>query len=1692
MQARLIAALAAVALLLLPAALPLTHSAPAGGVAADLEAAAKIHPAFYKKLQSLAGDEEVVVVVRLAPLPKPAADYVRGNYQLAVETLREWARATQEPFIDYVESLGGEVLRTFWIDNIVLVKIRASQVPLLASHPHVVKVFENFEVHLIEPVAERDASVKPGQQVSSWGIFKIDAPGAWAKGYTGEGVRIATLDTGVDITHPALEGKMFTLDPNDPYYPGGWMEFDENGNPVCSQPHDTHGHGTHVSGTALGGDMSEILIGVAPGAQLMHGLVIPGGGGTFAQVLAGIEWAVAPYDCDGEPTGYPAHVISMSLGASSYYGNELLPGIENALLANIIVVAAIGNDGPDTSSNPGNVWGVFGIGATDIDDNVAWFSSGEVVNWPSPPSEWPFYDTYPSTYIKPDFSAPGVDITSAVPGGGYEAWSGTSMATPHVAGTVALILQAMGVLDFNFEDLPETVYEILNESSVDLGDPGQDTRYGWGRINASAAVTIAEQYAKISGVEGYVFDAVDSQPIAWAKVHVVEVNETYTVNRDGYFKIPLDPGNYTLVFHAWGYENKTIQVEVIVLNGTIAGLVYDAQTGDPIAGATVEVVEANATVYTDENGTFQVTVLPGTYTLHVSADGYYNETLTVDVGENETVIVQIPLQRMANGTIAGWVTDASTGDPIANATVWVYVNDQPVYAYTNASGYYELEVPVGTYTVYAAKPGYQQASQPNVTVYENETVIVNFTLEPIPPTVAVVGNVHYYTQPHLAAIVASLGYDVVEYENASDLVADWADGLVYPKVVIIDHWSSDRYSLVDLQVILDLFALAEASGSTLIFLDTSYSGYTGAYMLHQYEADIEAEGYPAPDSYAISYPSPEYVLVYVQDPDHPLFQNVTYDNETEYWFYLADTVESYYADYMIFNFTDDNVTILALVNDTYNGRVGVGVAVWTSPSGAPWFFLASWGESYWMQYYEPGSDGVYSNYSTLIVLENAVRIGMETVSPGIAPDRAAQLLSQLKPLLEPAEPVEPSLYTYIEVYLERQPYGYVTGVVVTEDGEPIAGAKVSAVGTPQSTLTDENGTFTMWLPEGNYTIEVSAEAYYPVYINVTVEANATVDLGVIELEAMPRIAILYDYQLGSFLRQHGYYVVSYDDPYQLAADVAAGLFDLVIWAGHYGTPFPTSSEFWAVVNATESRRISVIWLDSWGYYGYGVKALSAYTGDPATVDDSWGAGNVYIEVLQSHPILEGFEPGQLVEIIAYSDADFAWYDGFTGINLATIVVGGQTYGYGIGYKITESGAKWILLSSFVPTQWNDISYFTEDALRIILNAVEYGLMEPLNVTLSKTEAAVGDEVTVHVAGGQANATYEVYFDDALLGTLQVDENGTGSFTFTVPLVPGGSHTVRVVNETLGQEGLATLRVTAKVAVSPTLVEAPGLVNIEITGLQPSETVHVYLDANWLSKLIMNSSGAFEGVLNIPLVASGTHIIAVVLDNGTVVAEAQLTVTSKLDEIGSDVKSLKTMLSNVQGSLAGLIESSKGEILAAIQTSTGRILVKLDDINSSIAGIVITATGDVKALLDTRIGAVEAGLDALKAEIIGVVQDEAGNLYAVLNTSFGEVLARIDAVNATIVGVTVNAKGEIIATVTDGFNTVNVKLGEIATALDSISAKIDEATENLAEQLAPELEAAKETAETARTTSIAAGAVAAIAAVAAAYGIIRKP
>ncbi|MCL0087392.1 S8 family serine peptidase, partial [Dehalococcoidia bacterium] len=660
-----------------------------------------------------------------------------------VSTLRAHASETQQPIIEFLEEHGAEVHNTFWLNNLILATVNGDVIlELFNEFPQVERVFPNFTVtipDLPEPLTEHlsgEVGASEDPPPPTWGVERIRAPEVWAEEIDGTGVRIAVLDTGVHIAHPDLVGRMWTDDPENPEYPGGWIEFNAWGGIVeGSVPHDTHWHGTHCSGTALGGATGPAAIGVAPGAWLMHALVLPGGGGTFAQVIAGMEWAVEPHDDEGNPAGEPADVVSMSFGAPGFHDAVIEP-IENMIAAGIVPVASIGNDGEGTSGSPGNVFESFGIGATAETDTVPAWSSGQVVDWPA---------SHPDPYIVPDFAAPGVAVLSAVPpdGWGY-AW-GTSMSAPHVAGTVALMLQHRP--DLTVDD----IYELLRFTACDLGDPAQDIRFGWGIIDA--------------------FDAT-------------------------------------------------------LLDSGIVGVVTDAETGAPLAGAAVY-VHGVGTVFTDDAGNYTAWLWPGEYTLTASIFGYGEETAQVTVVEGEFTVQDFALTLLPTGFIAGTVTAAETGEPIAGAVITVL--ETPLAAVTDAEGGYTIEgVPIGTYDVHAAAEGYFPAIAPDVVVEEAETTTVNFALEPA-LVIAVIGD----WEGQLEELLDARGH--LAEPRGWDVIGDMAD---YDVVVV------NRLTDPGEEVFLDFLAEAEEHGVGLLFTSSWPWGWPwGITLLQLHLGDPATQGH---------------------------------------------------------------------------------------------------------------------------------------------------------------------------------------------------------------------------------------------------------------------------------------------------------------------------------------------------------------------------------------------------------------------------------------------------------------------------------------------------------------------------------------------------------------------------------------------------------------------------------------------------------------------------------------------------------------------------------------------------------------------------------------------------------------------------------------------------------------------------------
>ncbi len=418
-----------------------------------------------------------------------------------------------------------------WIVNGYSMKASDKDIAALANNPNVT-VVENFAVRTPEMKPEDSSS---GGGMENWGLAKIGAKSAWSVfGVTGKGVRIGHLDTGVDASHPDLAGKI-----------AAWAEFDGNGNLVASSPHDSGIHGTHTAGILVGGSASGAPIGVAPGAKLVSALVLNGGSGTLVQVLAGMQWVLDP---DGNPaTDDGAQVLSMSLGASGQY--QIFQDVTDRLLAaGVLPVFAVGNSGPGEADAPGNCVGAMAVGATMYSDQVASFSGGGLVNWNN------------KAYVKPEIVAPGYGIPSSIPGGRYQTMSGTSMATPHVAGAAALLLEANPNLSV------DQLRSVLTSTARDLGDPGVDVRYGSGLLNVMAALAGVTQRSIVQGTtQG------EGQPVP-ASIRVLnsagKVVQTARADATtGMFGLSLPNGDYTI--NASYGQVRGLEKSVTAANGTV-------------------------------------------------------------------------------------------------------------------------------------------------------------------------------------------------------------------------------------------------------------------------------------------------------------------------------------------------------------------------------------------------------------------------------------------------------------------------------------------------------------------------------------------------------------------------------------------------------------------------------------------------------------------------------------------------------------------------------------------------------------------------------------------------------------------------------------------------------------------------------------------------------------------------------------------------------------------------------------------------------------------------------------------------------------------------------------------------------------------------------------------------------------------
>jgi subtilisin family serine protease len=315
-----------------------------------------------------------------------------------------------------------------------------------------------------------------------WNVSMIGADRVWEEfGVRGEGIVIGQSDSGVDAAHPALRDSYRGRESGDDY---NWFDPWYGG----KSPYDVNGHGTHTLGTALG----ENGIGIAPGATWFACMNLNRNLGNPALYLDCMQFMLAPFPqggnpfTDGDPTR-AADVLNNSWGCPELEGCDpqaLLYAANHLRDAGIFVVVSAGNDGPNCSTvnAPLSLYdSVFSVGAIDQNGNVTEFSSRGPVTVDG------------SNRIKPDIVAPGRDILSALPGGGYGALEGTSMAGPHVAGAVALLWSAnpslIGDIDRTEQILIETAAPYTGSTSLGCFEGGvPNAGYGYGVVDVYAAV----------------------------------------------------------------------------------------------------------------------------------------------------------------------------------------------------------------------------------------------------------------------------------------------------------------------------------------------------------------------------------------------------------------------------------------------------------------------------------------------------------------------------------------------------------------------------------------------------------------------------------------------------------------------------------------------------------------------------------------------------------------------------------------------------------------------------------------------------------------------------------------------------------------------------------------------------------------------------------------------------------------------------------------------------------------------------------------------------------------------------------------------------------------------------------------------------------------------------------------------------
>ncbi|MFD4374338.1 S8 family serine peptidase [Streptomyces sp. NPDC058486] len=651
----------------LTAAALLTGSLPATAATVTATAAAKTDATPSPKVDSAltsavrgGGDATFFVVLKdqadLAGAKKEKSHAKRAT--AAYGELRAHARASQRSLNSFLDKrkVGHE---DYWIANTVKVTGDQQLVNELAKRSDVASIVKERHYRLDDietsdakvtkarTASGKTASAADGDDAPEWGIADINADDVWNQYDTrGEGVVIANIDSGVQYDHPDLVGQ-YRGNKRDGSFSHDYNWYDPTGAcPDSTVPCDNNGHGTHTMGTMVGAKG----IGVAPNATWIAAKGCESSQCTDAYLLKAGQWILAPTDHNGQnprPDLAPNIVNNSWGGDDNTFYKDIVEAWNSA---GIFEAFAAGNDGDgvtcSTTHPPGAQVSSYGVGAYDANGRIASFSG--------------FGPSLVDGSMKPNISAPGVDIQSTWPGSQYNVSQGTSMATPHVAGAVALLWSAAPSLIGRIDE----TRALLDQGARDVdethcgGTAGRNNVWGEGKLDILASIDKAPHTAVT--VTGKVTDQATGKalPGILVKATTGSAARSVTTASDGSYRLALAPGTYAFTLSGYGYANRTVSgVELAtgtpltqdvaldaVTTHPVTGTVLDV-TGKPLAKASVEVTGTPVdAVVSGTDGTFTLpAVAEGAYTLTVKpaapvlCNGISTASLTVDGVETRTV-----------------------------------------------------------------------------------------------------------------------------------------------------------------------------------------------------------------------------------------------------------------------------------------------------------------------------------------------------------------------------------------------------------------------------------------------------------------------------------------------------------------------------------------------------------------------------------------------------------------------------------------------------------------------------------------------------------------------------------------------------------------------------------------------------------------------------------------------------------------------------------------------------------------------------------------------------------------------------------------------------------------------------------------------------------------------------------------------